>query len=259
MHENPMKAGVARGELQIGTWVFMIRNPAVLTLLKNAGLDFARIDMEHSALSIESLADMAMLSRQLQFPIAVRPPFANREWITRLLDCGVWNLHLPQVESAAHAAEIVKYSRYAPRGVRGMSGISPAAEYESMAPNERLQFANDQVHVTVMFETEAAFKDLDEIAAMDGIDALTLGPTDLAQDLGVFGKPEMEEVLDERRDMVLQAANKYGKTCAMLVRSQEQAQQWKDAGVLLLVYKSDVELLSEGFRSAMTHIHSPTR
>src|SRR3954447_17976385 len=85
MHINPMKAAVDRGELQIGTWINLVRNPAILTVLKNAGLDFARVDMEHSALSIESLADMAILARALQFPIAVRPPHANREWITRLL------------------------------------------------------------------------------------------------------------------------------------------------------------------------------
>src|SRR6478609_4798896 len=204
MHINPMKAAVARGELQIGTWVNLVRNPAILTLLKNAGLDFARIDMEHSALSIESLADMAMLARALEFPIAVRPPHANREWITRVL--------------------------------------------------ERNKFANDQVHVTVMFETDEAFNDLDAIAATDGIDALTLGPTDLAQNLGVFGKPEMNKVLDERRDLILAAAKKHGKTCAMLVGSQEQAQQWKEAGVLLLVYKSEVEILANGFRDAMKAI-----
>ncbi len=104
MQRNGMKAGVERGELQIGTWLQMTRNPAMLSLLKSAGLDFARVDMEHSGPSIETIADMAVLARALDFPIAVRPPVANREWITRLLDMGVWNLHCPQVESAAHAS-----------------------------------------------------------------------------------------------------------------------------------------------------------
>ena len=67
-----------------------------------------------------------------------------------------------------------------------------------------------------MFETAAAFDDLDAIAAMDGIDALTIGPADLAQDLGVFGTPDQARVLDEKRDLVLAAAKKHGKTCAML-------------------------------------------
>ncbi len=250
-----MRAGLARGELQIGTWVTMVRNPVILTLLQAAGLDFARIDMEHSATTIETIADFAVLSRALDFPIAVRPPKANREWITRLLDVGVWNIHCPQVENAAHAREIVAASRYAPRGLRGNGGHGAATGFDTtIGANERRTFANAQVHITVMFETAAAFNDLDEIAAMDGIDALTVGPADLAQDLGVFGTPGMARALDEKRDLIIAAAQKYGKISAMLVASQEQAEQWKAAGALLLVYLSDVDVMLNGFKSAMTEI-----
>src|SRR5690349_14870622 len=70
MQPNPLRAALERGQLQIGTWVNMIRTPAILPLLKAAGLDFARIDMEHSAASIETIADMALLARALNFPIA---------------------------------------------------------------------------------------------------------------------------------------------------------------------------------------------
>jgi 2-keto-3-deoxy-L-rhamnonate aldolase RhmA len=250
-----MRAGVERGEVQLGTWVTLFRNPAVLQLLKAAGLDFARVDMEHTALTIDTVADMAMLARALNFPITVRPPKANREWITRLLDVGVWNLHCPQVESAAHAAEIVAASRYAPQGLRGNAGVSPATEFEMTGTvTERRAFANRQVFVTVMLETDAAFADLDAIAAMDGIDALTLGPADLAQDLGVAGTKDEARVLDEKRDLILAAAKKHGKTCAMLASSFEQVQQWKQAGALLLAYSSDAEVLRSGFSQAMARI-----
>jgi 2-keto-3-deoxy-L-rhamnonate aldolase RhmA len=255
MKANPMRVGVERGEVQIGTWINLIRNPAILPLLKAAGLDFARIDMEHSSPSIETVADMALVARALDFPIAVRPPKANREWITRLLDIGVMNLHCPQVESAAHAAEIVAATRYAPDGLRGMAGFTPGNDYETTGTvAERLAFANRQVFVTVMLETARAFDDLDEIAAMDGIDALTLGPTDLAQDLGVFGTPGQARVLDERRELILAAARKHGKTCAMLVSSAAQARRWKDAGVLLLAYASDAEVLHGAFSRAIAEI-----
>lgn len=255
MYANPIRAAIDHGEVQLGTWVTLIRNPAILSLLKSAGLDFARVDMEHTALTIDTVADMALLARALQFPIAVRPPKANREWITRLLDVGVWNLHCPQVESAAHAAEIVAASRYAPRGLRGNAGVSPATEFELTGTvTERRAFANRQVFVTVMLETDAAFADLDAIAAMDGIDALTLGPADLAQDLGVAGTPEEARVLDERRDLILAAAKRHGKTCAMLASSFEQVQQWKQAGALLLAYSSDAEILRNGFAQAMARI-----
>lgn len=255
MQPNPMRAGIERGEVQIGTWVTLVHNPAILMLLQAAGLDFARVDMEHTGLPIDTVADMALLARALNFPIAVRPPKANREWITRLLDVGVWNLHCPQVESAAHAAEIVAASRYAPRGLRGNAGISVATEFAAIGTAaERREFANRQVFVTVMLETDAAFADLDAIAAMDGIDALTLGPADLAQDLGVFGTPDQARVLDERRDLILAAAKRHGKTCAMLASSFEQVQQWKQAGALLLAYSSDAEILRDGFSQAMARI-----
>lgn len=255
MQANPLRAGVERGELQIGTWINLVHNPAVLTLLKAAGLDFARVDMEHSAASIETVANMALLARALNFPIVVRPPKANREWITRLLDIGVWNLHCPQVEGARHAAEIVAASRYAPEGLRGNAGHSPGTDYDMTGtPAERRAFANRQVFVTVMFETKAALDDLDEIAAMDGIDALTIGPSDLAQDLGVFGSPDQARVLDEKRNLILAAAKKHGKTCAMLCSSHEQAQQWKSAGALLLAYSSDTEVLQGAYSQAIARI-----
>lgn len=254
MQGNRMGAALRRGEVQIGTWVTMVRSPSILMLLKAAGVDFARVDMEHTGLSIESIADMAVMARALDFPIAVRPPRANREWITRLLDVGVWNIHCPQVESEAHAREIVQASRYAPRGLRGNGGLSAMTEFRSMPVAERRAFANEQVHVTVMFETGAAFADLDRIAAMDGIDALTLGPADLAQDLGVFGTPDQAKVIDGRRNEILDAARRHGKTGAMLCFSPEQVQQWREAGALLLAYSSDVEVLQEGFTAAMKRL-----
>ncbi|HET6609753.1 MAG TPA: aldolase/citrate lyase family protein, partial [Rhodopila sp.] len=114
--------------------------------------------------------------------------------------------------------------------------------------------ANRQVFVTVMFETGAAFKDLDAIAALPGIDALTIGPADLAQDLGVFGAPDQAKMIDEHRDRVLAACKKHGKVCAMLVNSFEQMQHWRDAGALLLAYSSDVDILYSGYSAAMKRI-----
>jgi 2-keto-3-deoxy-L-rhamnonate aldolase RhmA len=257
MQPNRMRAGVERGEAQFGTWLTLVRNPSILMLLKAAGLDYVRVDMEHSGLSIETVADMAVLSRALDFPIVVRPPKANREWITRLLDIGVWNIHCPQVENKEHAAEIVAASRYAPRGLRGTGSLTVATEFNTRGTaSERRAFANQQVFMTVMLETSRAFDDLDAIAAMDGIDALTLGPADLAQDMGVFGKPEQAKALDEKRDLILAAAKKHGKTCAMLVSSADDAKRWKAAGALLLAYSSDAEILLSGFSRAIVQIKS---
>ena len=255
MYGNPIRAAVQSREVQFGTWINLVRNPAILPLLKASGLDFARLDMEHSSPSIESVADMALLARAIEFPIVVRPPEANREWITRLLDVGVWNLHCPQVDTAEQAAEIVQAAYFAPMGARGQAGNGPANDYEThLSMAERMAYANSQVFVTVMLETGAAFDHLDAIAAMPGIDALTLGPTDLAQDLGVYGTPDEGRVLDEHRRRIIEAANQHGKTAAMLVSSAGQARQWKEAGVLLLGYSSEVGVLQDGYRRALAEI-----
>ena len=255
MKGNPVRAAVNRGEVQFGTWVNFARNPAILPILKGAGLDFIRLDMEHSAPSMETVADMALLGRALDFPVVVRPPEANREWITRLLDAGIWNLHCPQVDTAEHAAEIVAASHYAPMGSRGMAGNAGGNDYDtSLSQRERMEFANREVFVTVMLESLSAFDHLDAIAAMPGIDALTLGPSDLAHDMGVSGTPDEEAALDERRYQIVEAAKKHGKTTAMLASSPAQARKWAEAGALLLGYSSEVGVLQDGFKRALKEI-----
>src|SRR5215469_15316557 len=140
---NPMHAALAAGQAQIGTWINLVRNPAILTLLKSAGLDYARVDMEHSSPSIETVADMAVLARALDFPLVVRPPEGNREWITRLLDVGVWGLHIPQVDTPEIAHAVAQAARYAPLGMRGMAGLSPATDFDAdLTATQRLAHLN---------------------------------------------------------------------------------------------------------------------
>jgi 2-keto-3-deoxy-L-rhamnonate aldolase RhmA len=254
MNPNAYRARAERGEVQIGTWVTMIRTPAVLTLLQAAGLDFARVDMEHSPFSMETVADMATLARALAFPLVVRPPEGNREWITRLLDAGVWNLHVPQVDTPEQAAQVAACCRYAPSGERGMYGFGPHTEYRTLPPGEHMATANARVHVTAMLETRRAFAALDEIAAVPGIDALTIGPTDLAQDLGVLGTPAQRQVLDEYRHRLADAARTHGKAVAMLTDSVEGVREMIALGATIINYSSDAAVLRAGYRSVAEEV-----
>ncbi len=234
--ENAYRARAARGEVQIGTWITMIRTPGVLTLLQAAGLDYARLDLEHSAFSIETVADMAALARALNFPLVVRPPDGNREWITRLLDAGVWNLHVPQVESGEHAAAVVAATRYAPLGSRGMYGSGPHTAFRVRPPAEHMATANARVHVTAMLESRGAFERLDEIAAVPGIDALTIR---------------------EHRARLGEAARKHGKTVAMAVDTIEAVREVIALGATIVNYSSDVGILRAGYATALAEIRKP--
>jgi 2-keto-3-deoxy-L-rhamnonate aldolase RhmA len=256
VRSNPLRAALSAGKVQVGTWINLTRNPAILTLLKSAGLDYARVDMEHSSPSIETVADMAVLARALEFPLVVRPPEGSREWITRLLDVGVWGLHVPQVDTPEIAHAVARAARYAPAGMRGMAGLSPGTDFDADLPAaDRLAHLNQQVHVTIMLETAEAFRHLDEILSIDGIDAVTLGPTDLAQDLGVFGTPRQSQVLDEHRDRLIAAARAHSKHVAMLVDTIEQGQRWIKQGVQLLAYSSDTAVLRHGYAAATKQLH----
>jgi len=252
--ENLYRARAERGEVQIGTWVNMIRTPSVLMLLRAAGLDFARIDMEHSPFSMETVADMAVLARAMNFPMVVRPPEGNREWITRLLDAGVWNLHVPQVDTPEQAREVAACCRYAPLGERGMYGFGPNTEFRSRPLSEHTAHANARVHVTIMLETKRAFDKLDEIASTPGIDALTIGPTDLAQDLGVLGTPGQAAALDEHRRRLATAARKHGKAVAMLTDTAEGVRQMISLGATIINYSSDAAVLRSGYASVVDEI-----
>lgn len=258
MKANPLKTALAAGRIQVGTWINLIRTPSILTLLKSAGLDYARIDMEHSSPSMETVADMAALARALDFPILVRPPVGSREWITRLLDAGVWGLHIPQVDNPDIAREVVKAARYAPLGMRGMAGLGPHADFETSSDlSSQLRFLNEQVHITVMLESAEAFRHLDAIVGMPGIDAVTLGPSDLAQELGVLGTPDQRRIIDEYRGRMIEAARKHGKDVAMLVQSVDEAKRWTQAGVKIIVYSSEVDILKNGFAAVVKEL-SPT-
>ena len=254
MQDNAYRKRAEQGAVQIGTWITLIRTPAVLTLLQAAGLDFARVDMEHSPFSMETVADLATLARALDFPIVVRPPEGNREWITRLLDAGVWNLHVPQVDTPEQAAEVAACCRYAPLGERGMYGFGPHTMYRTLPPAEHMAAANARVHVTAMLETRRAFERLDEIAAVPGIDALTIGPTDLAQDLGVLGTPAQKGALDEHRHRLVEAARKHGKAVAMLTDTVEGVRQMIALGATIINYASDAVVLSRGYAALVAEV-----
>jgi 2-dehydro-3-deoxyglucarate aldolase/4-hydroxy-2-oxoheptanedioate aldolase len=137
-----------------------------------------------------------------------------------------------------------------------MYGFGPHTEYRTLPPGEHMAAANARVHVTIMLETKRAFDRLDEIAAVPGIDALTLGPTDLAQDLGVLGTPAQRQVLDAHRRRLVDAARKHGKAVAMLTDSVEGVRQMIALGATIINYASDAAVLRSSYATLIKEIRA---
>ena len=105
-----------------------------------------------------------------------------------------------------------------------------------------------------MFESAEAFRHLDEIVATPGIDAVTLGPSDLAQELGVLGTPDQGRVIDEHRERLIASARRHEKQVAMLCQTLEEAERWITAGATIIAYSSDAAILHQGFAGAVARL-----
>ena len=107
-----------------------------------------------------------------------------------------------------------------------------------------------------MFESQQAFDHIDAIMSVKGIDAVTLGPSDLAQELGVFGTPDQGNVIDDYRTRLIEAARRHGKEVSMLVGSIEQGEQWIRAGAKIICYSSEVDILRRGITEAADRLYA---
>jgi 2-dehydro-3-deoxyglucarate aldolase/4-hydroxy-2-oxoheptanedioate aldolase len=135
-----------------------------------------------------------------------------------------------------------------------MYGFGPHTQYRTLPPGEHTAAANARVHVTAMLESRQAFERLDEIAAVPGIDALTIGPTDLAQDLGVLGTPAQRDVLNEHRRRLVAACRKHGKAVSMAVDSAEAVREMIAMGATIVNFSSDTAVLRAGYAAAVAEI-----
>ena len=182
---NPLKRALAQGRPQIGLWS-MLSSHLTVEVVAGAGFDFLVLDMEHAP------NDLPMVHGQLQAmatgtaaPV-VRPPWNDAVAFKRLLDVGVQCFLVPFVQDADEARRAVTATRYPPLGIRGVAVATRANRYGRVT--DYLQRANEEICIHVQLETRTALANLESIAAVEGVDGLFVGPSDLAADMGHLGE-----------------------------------------------------------------------
>ena len=229
-----------------GMWVCS-GSPLIAELCAGSGLDWLLIDAEHSPNGLESI--MAQLQAVNGYPVdvLVRPPVNDTVLIKQYLDLGVQNLLIPMVNSAAEAEAAVAATRYPPHGVRGVgSALARAARWNRIP--DYLARAGETVSVTVQIESTAAVEAVENILAVDGVEAIFLGPSDLAASMGLLGQQEHPDVR-AAVEHCLAAAKAAGKPSGVNAFNPDTARRYLDSGANFILVGADVAILARGSES----------
>lgn len=184
MRENRVKRVMREGGLALVSQVGFT-DPAVVEIIALAGFDGAFIDMEHTGFDLQLVGDMIRIADLTGITSIVRVPENNPKLILRILDMGAQGIQVPHIEGIEGARRAVDAVRYPPLGQRGAAGSTRAAGYGSTPWQEHMRTSNEEILLVIMTEDRRGINDIEAIAALDGVDLISLGPTDLSAALGI--------------------------------------------------------------------------
>lgn len=240
-----MKDLIVKQEVIIGAFLSEIASPNILRIMKVAGIGFVIVDCEHGPFDFSQVASLAAVARGLELPMLVRIPYINREHIQKYLDSGVDGLLAPMTGTAEAAEELVRYSKYAPAGVRGISLMRPHSEYNPGDLCTYMKKANQSTMLFVQIETQEGVENADEIAAVEGIDGIFVGPNDLASDFGRPGEFNTSDMTNSIKE-VIEASKKVNKPCGIISSQISYLKECREMGMTIFSCNSEVGLLYKG-------------
>jgi 4-hydroxy-2-oxoheptanedioate aldolase len=239
---------------QVGMWVCS-GSPLVAEICAGSGLDWLLIDAEHSPNGLESI--QAQLQAVHGYPITplVRAPFGESVIIKQLLDLGAQNLLIPMVNTAEHAALMVQAVRYPPAGVRGVgSALARASRWNRI--DDYLARANETISLFVQIETTDAVANITDIAAVDGVDGLFIGPSDLAASMGLLDQQEHPDVVAAVLECIA-AVTAAGKPVGVNAFAPATAERYLAAGANFVLVGADVAILARASEKLAETFISP--
>lgn len=231
----------------LGTFVIESPLPATVSSLALAGFDFLVLDMEHSPVDFTRLELLLTAAHAAGIATLVRPWGEDVGLIGKTLDMGASGIMVPHVGTAERAREVVAQSRYAPYGNRG---LCPLTKYDSLG--EPLKSLDEATYVVVQIEGHEAIGKIGDIAAVPGIDAIFVGPYDLAMSLGVPpGSPEVFAAAER-----LAQAMPKGPTLGIYIDDAARCADWSARRFALQVVSFDGRMLANAARAVVAAARS---
>ncbi len=245
-----MKEKLKRGEMVMVCGMGRVCHHNIVQMLGvHGGFDAVWLDQEHAGLSFETLEIAAMAARAHGMDSFVRLAPTDYATVTRCYEAGAGGIMAAQIESAAQAEEIVQWAKFHPRGHRGLNGSGFDGHYGNSPAAEFCERANRDLFVAIQIETTGALEQCDEIAAIDEVDLLFVGPADLSQNLGITGQfdnPKLHEAIER----VAAACKNHGKNWGIVPASPAMADRCVELGCKMLVPVADVKILNAGIRAS---------
>lgn len=257
---SSFRARVLAGAPLVGTFL-NLGSPVTAEICARAGFDWVLIDLEHGSGSQADLLGQLQAVGATGCAPLVRVELTARTPVSRALDPGAAGIMFPRIESAAGAREAVAFLRFPPDGVRGVAAQNRAGNFGSI-PLPGLAAIDDDLVGVVQVETLGALRELDEIAATDGVDVLFVGPGDLSYALGIPGRLDDPRYV-EALEAVVAAAARHGCAAGVLVRDTAEAERHLALGYTFIGIGSDSGLVMSGARATVGGFRSsagtPTR
>ena len=247
LNNGALARTVRAGDATLGTF---LGTASALTaeVCAASGFDWLLLDLEHGAGGEEQVRDVVPAAGSYGVPTVVRVETDARIRMGRVLDNGAAGIMLPRIDSAAQLQQALTHLRFPPRGDRGVATYNRACRFG--LDTGALDRADDEILVIAQIESAASVKVVDEIAAVDGVDVLFIGPRDLSHDLGVPGDVTAPAFVDAL-DTVLAAGRRHGKACGLLVTDGAAAAKRLEQGWTFVAIGSDSTLLAAASRAAL--------
>ncbi len=236
---NPFRAALNTGRPLIGIWS-MLNSANAVEGLGWAGYDWLLIDGEHAPISLaDTMTHLRILEATPTIPI-VRLPWNDRTMLKQFLDAGATTIMLPYIQSAEEATAAVDAMLYPPHGHRGVAAIHRASRYGF--DKGYFRNASDSLYLILQAETAEALDNIEEIASVDGVDAVFFGPGDLAASMGKIGQAADAEVTDAI-DAAAEKVRKAGKAVGVLAPNDDISERHLNNGFHFVSVANEAALL----------------
>lgn len=221
-------------------------------IVGTAGFDWVLIDLEHGAGGERDVLSQLQALEHSNTAAIVRVESGERQRINRVLDVGVEGVMCPHVSNLQQAQKVVYGLRYPPGGGRGVAKMVRATGFGKNA-DEYIRNANDHILGVVQIETKEALNHLDDIAGLEGVDVLFIGPADLTMSLGIFGELDNAIYIDALQQIV-SAAERAGKAAGILLFNPDDYGRYHSMGIRMIACGADATFVAEGARNMVAKL-----